>query len=78
MKELVNCSLALMEAIPVKLRNLFQTFRHPEHESCCHELTDQQREEALRRVDELLSKSLNLASQKNQTAQKKTNTLDSN
>jgi len=56
----------------MKLRNLFQTFRHPEHESSCHELTDQQREEALHRVDELLSKSLNLARQKNQSEQKKT------
>ena len=55
----------------MKLRSLFQTFRHPEHESCCHEFTDQQREEALRRVDELLSKSLNLVSQKNQSEQKK-------
>jgi hypothetical protein len=60
-----------METISMKLRNLFQTFRHPEHESCCHELTDQQREEALRRVDELLSKSLNLLTQKNQSEQKK-------
>lgn len=62
----------------MKLRNLFQTFRHPEHESSCHELTDQQREDALRRVDELLSKRLNLASQKNQPEQKKTTPLDSN
>ena len=62
----------------MKLRNLSQIFRHPEHESRCHELTDQQREEALRRVDELLSKSLNTVSQKNQTARKKITPLDSN
>jgi hypothetical protein len=62
----------------MKLRNLSQIFRHPEHESRCHELTDQQREEALRRVDELLSKSLNTVSQKNQTARIKITPLDSN
>lgn len=55
----------------MKLRNLFQAFRHPEHESRCHELTDQEREEGSRRVDDLLSKSLNSQSQKNKPEQTK-------
>ena len=67
-----------MEVIPMKLRNLSQIFRHPEHESRCHELTDQEREEAVRRVDELLSKSLSTVSQKNQPTQIKTTAQDSN
>ena len=43
----------------MKLRDLFKAFRHHEHESRCHELTDQERLEAIKRVDELLqSKSI--------------------
>ncbi len=43
----------------MKLRDLFKAFRHHEHESRCHELTDQERLEAVKRVDELLqSKSI--------------------
>ncbi len=43
----------------MKLRDLFKAFRHPEHESRCHELTDQERLDAVKRVDELLqSKSI--------------------
>lgn len=43
----------------MKLRDLFKAFRHPEHESRCHELTDQERLDAAKRVDELLlSKSI--------------------
>ena len=38
----------------MKLRDLFKAFRHHEHESRCHELTDQERLEAVKRVDELL------------------------
>ena len=38
----------------MKLRDLFKAFRHPEHESRCHELTDPERLEAVKRVDELL------------------------
>jgi len=62
----------------MKLQNLSQIFRHPEHESRCHELTYKQREVSLRRVDKLLSKSLNTVSQKNQTARIKITLLDSN
>ena len=43
----------------MKLRDLFKAFRHHEHESRCHELTDQERMDAVKRVDELLlSKSI--------------------
>ncbi len=43
----------------MKLRDLFKAFRHHEHESRCHELTDQERLDAVKRVDELLqSKSI--------------------
>ena len=43
----------------MKLRDLFKAFRHHEHESRCHELTEQERLEAVKRVDELLqSKSI--------------------
>jgi len=43
----------------MKLRHLLKAFRHPEHESRCHELTDQERLDAVKRVDELLlSKSI--------------------
>ena len=43
----------------MKLRDLFKEFRHHEHESRCHELTDQERLDAVKRVDELLqSKSI--------------------
>ena len=43
----------------MKLRDLLKAFRHPEHESRCHELTDQERLDAVKRVDELLlSKSI--------------------
>lgn len=43
----------------MKLRELFKAFRHHEHESRCHELTGQERLEAVKRVDELLqSKSI--------------------
>ena len=43
----------------MKLRDLFKAFRHHEHESRCHELTDQERLEVVKRVDELLqSKSI--------------------
>lgn len=43
----------------MKLRDLFKAFRHHEHESRCHELTDQERMNAVKRVDELLlSKSI--------------------
>ena len=43
----------------MKLRDLFKAFRHHEHESRCHELTEQERMEAVKRVDELLqSKSI--------------------
>ena len=38
----------------MKLRDLFKAFRHHEHESRCHELTDQERLEAVKHVDELL------------------------
>ncbi len=38
----------------MKLRDLFKAFRHHEHESRCHELTDQERLDAVKRVDELL------------------------
>ena len=38
----------------MKLRELFKAFRHHEHESRCHELTDQERLEAVKLVDELL------------------------
>lgn len=37
----------------MKLRDLFKAFRHHEHESRCHELTDQERLDAVKRVDEL-------------------------
>ena len=44
----------------MKLRDLFKAFRHHEHESRCHELTDQERLDAVKRVDKLLqSKSIN-------------------
>jgi hypothetical protein len=43
----------------MKLRDLFKAFRHHEHESRCHELTDQERLDAVKHVDELLlSKSI--------------------
>jgi len=43
----------------MKLRDLLKAFRHHEHESRCHELTDQERLDAVKRVDELLlSKSI--------------------
>ena len=43
----------------MKLRDLFKAFRHHEHESRCHELTDQERLDAVKRVDKLLqSKSI--------------------
>jgi len=42
----------------MKLRDLFQAFRHPERESRCHELTDEEREAAAMRVEELLAKRL--------------------
>mgnify|MGYP006193665037 CR=1 FL=1 len=43
----------------MKLRELFKAFRHHEHESRCHELTDQERLDAVKRVDELMqSKSI--------------------
>ena len=43
----------------MKLRELFKAFRHHDHESRCHELTEQERMEAVKRVDELLlSKSI--------------------
>ena len=43
----------------MKLRDLLKAFRHHEHESRCHELTYQERLEAVKRVDELLqSKSI--------------------
>ncbi len=38
----------------MKLRDLLKAFRHHEHESRCHELTDPERLEAVKRVDELL------------------------
>ena len=38
----------------MKLRDLFKAFRHHDHESRCHELTDQERLDAVKRVDELL------------------------
>ncbi len=38
----------------MKLRDLFKAFRHHEHESRCHELTDQERLDAVKHVDELL------------------------
>lgn len=34
----------------MKLLDLFKAFRHHEHESRCHELTDQERLEAVKRV----------------------------
>ncbi len=46
----------------MKLRDLFKAFRHPEHESRCHELTDQERLDAVKRVDELLQSKLITAS----------------
>ena len=42
----------------MKFRDLFHAFRHPERESRCHELTDGEREEAARRVEELLAQRL--------------------
>ena len=36
----------------MKLRDLFKAFRQHEHESRCHELTEQERLEAVKRVDE--------------------------
>ena len=44
----------------MKLRDLFKAFRHHEHESRCHELTDQERLEAVKHVDELLLSSQSL------------------
>ena len=38
----------------MKMRDILKAFRHHEHESRCHELTDQERLEAVKRVDELL------------------------
>jgi len=38
----------------MKLRDLFKAFRHHDYESRCHELTDQERLDAVKRVDELL------------------------
>ena len=47
----------------MKLRDLFKAFRQHEHESRCHELTEQERLEAVKRVDELLqSKSITKSS----------------
>lgn len=46
----------------MKLRDPFKVFRHPEHESRCHELTDQERLTAVKRVDELLQSKLITAS----------------
>ncbi len=47
----------------MKLRELFKAFRHHDHESRCHELTDQERLDAVKRVDELLqSKSITASS----------------
>lgn len=45
----------------MKLRDLFHAFRHPERESRCHELTDEEREAAAKRVEELLAKRLKAA-----------------
>ncbi|NCY19307.1 MAG: hypothetical protein EBX71_05195 [Betaproteobacteria bacterium] len=42
----------------MKLRDLFHVFRHPERESRCYELSDEEREAAARRIDELLAKRL--------------------
>ena len=47
----------------MKLRDLLKAFRHHEHESRCHELTDQERLDAVKHVDELLlSKSITASS----------------
>ena len=56
----------------MKLRDLFKAFRHHEHESRCHELTDQERLEAVKRVDELLQSKSITASTESDPAVKKT------
>jgi len=55
----------------MKLRDLFKAFRHHEHESRCHELTDQERLDAVKHVDELLqSKSITGSSGSNPVVNK--------
>ncbi len=44
----------------MKFRDLFNVFRHPERESPCHELTDEEREAAVKRVDAMLTKQTTL------------------
>ena len=56
----------------MKLRDLFKAFRHHEHESRCHELTDQERLDAVKRVDELLQSKSITASTESDTAVNKT------
>nr|NDG08079.1 hypothetical protein [Oxalobacteraceae bacterium] len=45
----------------MNFRELFHAFRHPERESRCHELTDEERQEAVRRVEKLLAERLTAA-----------------
>ena len=45
----------------MKLRDLFHAFRHPERESRCHELNDEEREAAALRVEEMLARRLTAA-----------------
>ena len=53
------------------MRDLFKAFRHPEYESRCHELTDQERLNAVKRVDELLlSKSITASSESDREGNK--------
>jgi len=44
----------------MKFRDLFHVFRHPEREAPCHELTDEEREAAVKRVDAMLAKQTTL------------------
>ena len=61
----------------MKLRDLFKTFRHHEHESLCHELTDQERMDAVKRVDELLlSKSITGSSGSDPAVKKTTSEIN--
>jgi hypothetical protein len=50
--------LIFLKGMAMKFRDLFHVLRHPERESRCHELTDQEREEAARRVELLLAQRL--------------------
>jgi hypothetical protein len=61
----------------MKLRDLFKAFRHHEHESRCHELTDQERLEAVKRVDELLqSKSITASTESDPAVKKATSEIN--